>query len=93
MLQNKDIKNLAELSAPFVRENRKAELFAEIVDILRLGKFHGIFATMKVRGISALQLLRILICLPFLDQKSVWSFSKSSWNKFADFGKDAYYRL
>jgi len=34
-----------------------------------------------------------LISFAFIDQKNIYSFTKSYWNKFAGFGKDTYYRL
>lgn len=93
MLQNKNIKNLSELKATFVHKHKKAEFFTKFIEILKIGKYHAIFSSAKQKGISSLMLMRILISLPFIDQKSVYSFTSSCWNQFVGFGKDAYYRL
>ena len=93
MLQNKDIKNLSELNSAFVDKHKKAEFFLSFINILKLGKFHSIFSSAKVKGISAVLLIRILLTFPFVDQNNVHSFTHSFWSSFFDFGIDAYYRL
>ena len=93
MLQDKDIKNLSELKMTFVRKHKKSEFFTNFIGILKIGKYHAIFSSVKQKGISSLSLIQILMSFPFIEQKSVYSFTCSYWNKFAGFGKDAYYRL
>ncbi|MCD4696235.1 MAG: transposase [Bacteroidales bacterium] len=93
MLQNKDIKNLSELKIAFVREHKKPEFFIKFIEVLKIGKYHAIFSSAKQKGISSLLLIKILISFSFIDQKSVHGFTLSYWNRFAGFGKDAYYRL
>ncbi len=93
MLQYKDIKNLSELESTFVDRHKKTEFFLKIIDILKIGKFHSIFGSVKQKGVSPLLIIRILITFRFVGQKNVHSFTKSYWNKFAGFGKDIYYRL
>lgn len=93
MLQDKDIKNLSELKMTFVRKHKKSEFFTNFIGILKIGKYHAIFSSVKQKGISSLSLIQILMSFPFIEQKSVYSFTGSYWNKFAGFGKDVYYRL
>ncbi len=93
MLRDKDIKNLSELKATFVLKHKKPEFFTNFIEILKIGKYHSIFSSAKQKGISSLLLIRVLISFPFIEQKSVHSFTLSYWDKFAGFGKDAYYRL
>ena len=93
MLQSKDIKNLSELKLSFVNSHKKPEFFLAFMAILKLGKLHAIFSNSKKTGISSLHLIRLLLVFPFIDQKSVLGFTKSYWQKFTGFGKDAYYRL
>ena len=93
MLQNKDIKNLSELTMTFVDNHNKTDFFSKYIEILGIGKSHGIFSTVKSKGISAILILRVLIVVPFLGQKSVNGFNNSPWVKYANFGKDTYYRL
>jgi len=93
MLQSKDIKNLSELKESFVNSHKKPEFFLAFMDILKLGKLHATFSNSKQKGISSLHLIRLLLVFPFIDQKSVLGFTMSYWQKFAGYGKDAYYRL
>ena len=93
MLQNKDIKNLSELNQAFLDKNKRAEFFLNFIDILKLGKLHSIFSSAKVKGISPLLLIQILISFPFIGQNNVHRYTNSYWSDFFDFGKDAYYRL
>jgi len=93
MLHNKDIKNLSEIKTTFVDNHKKEDFFSEITDVLKIGKHHAIFANVKQKGISAIILIKILLSFEFIGEKSVLSFTQSYWNKFAGFGKDAYYRL
>ena len=93
MLHNKGINNLSELKASFVQQHKSEKFFSDFTDILKLGKYHGIFSRAKQKGIPALAILRVLISFPFLGAGNVFSFTNSTWSKFAHFGKDAYYRL
>ena len=93
MLHFKDIKNLSEFNAAFVKHYNKPEFFSEFVGILKLGKLNSTFSSAKVKGVPGLILIRILLTLPFIDQPSVSSFIKSFWNSLASYGKDTYYRL
>ncbi len=93
MLHNEDIKNLSELKPTFVSKNKKEEFFSNLIKVLKIGKYHAIFANVKEKGIPAMTLLTILVTFPFIEQNNVYSFIGSYWNKFAGFGKDAYYRL
>ena len=92
MLHNKDIKNLSELKSTFVAKHKKSEFFTDMIAILKIGKHHAIFTSVKEKGISVLMLIQILITFPFIEQKNVHRFANSYWNKFASFGKDVYYR-
>lgn len=93
MLQNKDIKNLGELIGAFSTHHDKSKLFSDLIQILKLGSLHGVLCHVKLKGISAIQILQVLICLPFVDQKNVHSFTTSAWMSYIDFGKDVFYRL
>ena len=93
MLRNKDIKNLSELKSTFVAQHKKEVFFSDLTDILKIVKHHAIFANVKQKGISVIILIKIMLSFPFLNESSILSFTKSSWNKFAGFGKDSYYRL
>ena len=93
MLHNKDIKNLSELKMTFVHEHKKSEFFTNFIEVLKIGNYHSVFSRVKQKGISSLLLIKILISFPFIDQGSVHGFMLSYWNRFAGFGKDAYYRL
>ncbi|MCF6183823.1 MAG: transposase [Bacteroidales bacterium] len=93
MLRNKDIKNLNELEQSFVDNHKKADFFANIMEILKIGKHHAIFSSVKQKGIPVVELIKILIYLPFIEQNSIYAFTKSYWDRVAGFGKDAYYRM
>ena len=93
MLHDKDIKNLSELKIAFVLKHKKPEFFTNLIEILKIGKYHSVFSSAKQKGISSLLLIQILISFPFIEQKSVHGFTLSYWNQFVGFGKDAYYRL
>lgn len=93
MLQDKDIKNLSELKSTFVLTHKKSEFFTKYIEILKIGKYHAILSSAKQKGISSLSLIRALISFPFIDQKSVFSFTNSYCSEYLGFGKDAYYRL
>jgi len=92
MLHSKDIKNLSELKSTFAAITKKADFFFDFVDVLKIGKFHGLFYHAKQKGIAPLLLIRLLLSFPFINQQSVHSFSKSLWNRLK-IGKDAFYRL
>lgn len=93
MLRSKDITNLSELKTSFVQDNKKSEFFLKFIDVLKLGKLHSVFSKVKQKGIPSLLLIRILVIFPFIDQKNVHGYTKSTWSKFYNFGKDAFYRL
>lgn len=93
MLRNKDIKDLSEIESLFVHKHKKEEYFTKMIDVLKIGKYHNIFSNVKTKGISSLLLIKILIAFPFIGVNSVYSFTRSYWNKTIGFGKDAYYRL
>ena len=93
MLRYKNIKNLSELKLLFVDKHKKEEYFTDIIDILKIGKYHAIFSNVKKKGISALLLIKILISFKFIGVDNVYSFIENFWNKTVGFGKDAYYRL
>jgi len=93
MLHDKDIKNLSELKSTFVAQHKKEQFFSDLIDSLKLGKHHAIFSNVKQKGISVITLIKIMLSFAFIGENSVFSFTQSYWNKFANFGKDAYYRL
>ena len=93
MLQSKDIKNLSELTQSFCAKHNTSDFFSSLIGILKLGKLHGIFSAAKTKGFSALSVLEILLCLPFLDVKNISQLRYSSWNTILRYGKDCYYRL
>jgi hypothetical protein len=93
MLHTKDINNLSELTTTFCANHNKAEFFTNYISILKLGKLHAIFQSVKQKGISSMLLLDILICFPWIDQNNVHSFIGSKWQSFANYGKDVYYRF
>ncbi len=93
MLQHKDIKTLSELTSTFCDTYKKSNFFTDYVSVLKLGKLHCVFSTVKQKGISGLSLINILLSLPFLDKKNVHNFINSSWQSYTNYGKDAYYRL
>jgi len=93
MLHNKDIKNFAELKSVFVDKHKNQEFFTRLIGVLKLGKHHALFSSVKQKGIPVLLLIRILISFPFIGQKNVCGFTNSFWKRYAKFGKDAYYRL
>lgn len=93
MLQNKDIKNLSELKTTFLCDDKNESFFTEMISILKIGKHHAIFSSVKEKGISVLLIIKIFIIFPFIEQKNVHQFVSSYWQKFTNFGKDVYYRL
>ena len=93
MLHNKGINNLSELKASFVDQHKSEKFFSDFIDLLKLGKYHSIFSSVKQKGIPALSILRVLICFPFLGIENIYSFTNSTWAKYAHFSKDAYYRF
>jgi len=93
MLHDKDIKNLSELKSTFVDHHKKEEFFSDLIDNLKLGKHHAIFSNVKQKGISVITLIKIMLSFAFIGENSVFSFTQSYWNKYVNFGKDAYYRL
>ena len=50
MLQDKDIKNVSELKQTFVSKHKKLEFFTNLIDILKVGKYHAIFSSAKQKG-------------------------------------------
>jgi hypothetical protein len=93
MLHNKDIKNLSELKLSFVRKHKKSTFFLEFISILKLGKLQAVFSKTKLKGISSLSLIRLMLVFPFIDQTNIYAYTKSYWYQFSEHGKDAYYRL
>lgn len=93
MLRDKDIKNISELKQVFVDSHKNPIFFQRMVEVLKLGKHHAIFSKVKSQGIPVLDLITIMIAFPFIGEKSIFSFVNSSWKKYAQYGKDAYYRL
>ena len=93
MLQNKDIKNISELSTSFCSTHNNSDFFSKLIDVLKIGKFHSIFSSAKQKGFSGLAILRVLLIFPFIGEKTVHSFSNSHWREFFSHGKDVYYRL
>ena len=74
-------------------KHRNAEFLLNFIDLLKLGKFHSIFSRAKVKGISSVLIIKVLIIFPFLDQKNIHNFTQSHWSSFFELGKDVYYRL
>ena len=93
MLHYKDITNLSELKTTFVAAHKKEEFFTKFIEILKLGKIHAVFSGVKEKGIPVLLLIKLLINLPFIEQKNVYSFTRSYWIKYVNLGKDSLYRL
>lgn len=93
MLQNKDTNKIWELKSTFVNNHKNQKFFHRIIGLLKIEKHHAIFSSVKEKGISVLQLISILLTFPFIGQKNVYGFTRSFWNKYAEHGKDAYYRL
>lgn len=93
MLRNKDIKNLSEIKMTFLSEQKRENFFSDMMRILKIGKHHALFSGVKLKGIPVLTLISILLTFPFMAQKNVHQFITGYWNKYAGFGKDAYYRL
>ena len=83
MLHDKDIKKISEIESTFVSKHKKEKVFSEIIDILKIGKHHAIFSSVKQKGISSIILIKILISFAFIDQKNIYSFtimlSKPVW--------------
>ena len=77
----------------FVDQHNKSDFFSRYIKILKIGKSHSVFSPVKTKGISAMLILKVLIAIPFLGQKSVHSLVNSDWTKYVNFGKDTYYRL
>jgi len=93
MLHHKDIKNLSELKTTFVAHHKKEEFFTKFIAVLKLGKIHAVFSGVKEKGIPVLLLIKILINLPFIEQKNVYCFTQGYWAKYVKLGKDSLYRL
>jgi hypothetical protein len=93
MLPDKDTNKISELKSNFVEDHKNQKFFDKIIGLLKLGKYHALFSSVKQKGIPVLQLISILITFPFLGQSNVHKFTNSYWNKFSKHGKDAYYRL
>ena len=93
MLQDKDINKISELKRTFVDTHKNQFFFDKIIELLKIGKHHAIFSTVKIKGIPVLQLISVLICFPFIGQKNVHDFTQGSWSKYVGYGKDAFYRL
>jgi hypothetical protein len=93
MLQDKDTKNLSELKSVFVDSHKNPFYFTKIIDLLKLGKYHALFSSVKKKGVSALLLIRIILTFPFIGEKNIYGFTKSTWAKYTNFGKDTFYRL
>jgi hypothetical protein len=93
MLHNKDIKNLSELTSTFCDHHNTADFMSNMLKVLKIGKLHSIFSGVKTKGISALSLIEILLCFPFMNVKTVEQFRYSPWQDIFSYGKDCYYRL
>jgi len=93
MLHTKDIKNLRELTITFCSNQQKVRFFTDLTTTLGLGKLHAIFSAAKHKGVSGLDLIKILISFPFLNQKNVNGFMGSHWMSYFEYGKDLFYRL
>ncbi len=59
MLHNKDIKNLSELKTTFLCDDKKEIFFTEMISILKIGKHHALFSTVKEKGISVLIITQV----------------------------------
>jgi hypothetical protein len=88
MLQNKDIKNLSEFKSVFVDSHKNPFYFTKIIDLLKLGKHHALFSSVKKKGIPVLSLIQIILTFPFIDEKNIYGFTKSVWNKYTSFGEN-----
>ena len=80
MLQSKDIKNLSELTLSFCSKHKKSKFFTDFVSVLKLGKLHASFSSVKQKRVYSLLLIEILLSFPFLDQNNVHRFVNSNWN-------------
>ena len=93
MLRHKDTNKISELKSNFVDTHKNQFFYIKIIDYLKLGKHHAIFSSAKEKGISAIELISILISFPFIGQRTINKFTKSYFNKWVNHGKDVYYRL
>ncbi len=93
MLHDRSIKNISELKTDFVDRHKNPIFFRNIVENLKIWKHHAIFSGVKIKGVSVLSIISILISFPFIDNTSIFSFTKSKWQCYVNYGKDIYYRF
>jgi hypothetical protein len=93
MLHNKDINKISELKNGFTHRWLEPDF---IFGSLKCFSFSGIcknLGSIKKKGFSFEAIFSILICLPFLGQKTVHSAYKSPFAAYFEARKDVFYRL
>lgn len=93
MLQNKDITKIQEIKMLFDNNWTHPVFFLKQLELFKFSKTTLFFRDIKKSGISAWDLLQILLVLPFTNTPTINSLyhSKMVINKKG--GKDSYYRL
>ena len=93
MLQCKDINKIAELKNGFTPRWLEPDFILGSLKCFSFSALCKCLNPMKQRGYSFESIFSCLICLPFLDLKTVNSLTGSILANHIDARKDAFYRL
>jgi len=93
MLQNKDINKISELKNGFTHKWLEPDNILSSLKCFSFSSLCKSFAHIKREGYGFEYIFSVLICLPFLGQKTVNSVLNSPFSAYIEAKKDTFYRL
>lgn len=92
MLHNKDIAKTQEIKTLFTDSWIKSEFFREQLNLFKFSKTSKIFQTVKKSGVPFWDVLRLLLIMPFTNNKNIHSIFTQKMSPPTTGQKDVYYR-
>ena len=84
MLQNKDTSNISELKRTFVDSHKNQKFFDTIIGLLKIGKHHAIFSSVKEKGTPVVQLISICSVFRLSSKKMCMASNKAFGTNMQD---------
>jgi hypothetical protein len=92
MLQNKDIAKIQEIKIFFNDTWISPEFLKKYLDLFKITKTSKIFKSVKETGVPFIDIIHLLLILPFTMNKTIYSLYTSKFTPVTKGKKDVYYR-
>jgi hypothetical protein len=92
MLQNKGITKIQEIKTLFNESWIQPEFFSFYLKLFKFSKTTELLCSAKKNGYNILNIIQVLLILPFKNHKTIHSYTSSKNKNSSDGAKDIYYR-